>query len=165
LAIPFDSERQALGFVVAAREKTDNAAVVRAQCLEYFDGAALGIARSHIGSPQWMKDASAIVYLEQPLDDDSSLDPVLDVWLALAESFAANAEAIEVFDDAAALRNAREFRHAVPAFMNERGAARRPYGGRKVSTDWAVPYRRLPDALDAARRFADERNVPHAVTY
>jgi FAD/FMN-containing dehydrogenase len=63
------------------------------------------------------------------------------------------------------LRDARRFRHAVPAFMNERGAARRAYGGRKVSTDWAVPYRLLPQALEAARRFADARQVPHAVAY
>jgi FAD/FMN-containing dehydrogenase len=112
-----------------------------------------------------MRDAASIVYLEQALEDEASIDPVLDVWLALAESFEANAESIEVFDDAAALRSARQFRHAVPAYMNERGAARRAFGGRKVSTDWAVPYRHLPAALDAARRLADERGVPHAVTY
>ena len=49
--------------------------------------------------------------------------------------------------------------------MNERGAARRPHGGRKVSTDWAVPYRRLPEALDAARRAADGQHVAAPVTY
>jgi FAD/FMN-containing dehydrogenase len=165
LAVPFPSERAALDFIVAARDKSDHAAVVRAQCLEFFDDQALTIARGHLGTPQWMRDAAAIVYLEQALEDDTSIDPVLDVWLALAESFEADAGSIDVFDDAAALRNARRFRHAVPAYMNERGAARRPFGGRKVSTDWAVPFRRLPEALDAARRFADERQVPHAVTY
>ena len=42
-------------------------------------------------------------------------------------------------------------RHAVPATMNERGAARRPFGGRKVRTDWAVPYPRLAEAPGIAR--------------
>ena len=165
LAIPFGTEREALGFIVAAREQSDRATVARAQCLEYFDGQALSIARSHIGSPQWMRDAGAIVYLEQAFEDESSIDAVLDVWLSIADTFDARTDAIDVYDDAAALRNARRFRHAVPAFMNEKGAARRAYGGRKVSTDWAVPFRSLPTALDAARRFADAHRVPHAVTY
>lgn len=62
-------------------------------------------------------------------------------------------------------REARRLRHAVPATMNERGAARRAHGGRKVSTDWAVPYRRLADALDVAERAAAERGIETAVTY
>ena len=47
-----------------------------------------------------------------------SIDAVLDVWLSIADTFDARADAIDVYDDAAALRDARRFRHAVPAFMN-----------------------------------------------
>jgi FAD/FMN-containing dehydrogenase len=165
LAIPFAAERDALRFVVAAREQSDRAAVARAQCLEYFDGQALSIARSHIGSPHWMQDAGALVYLEQPFEDDSSIDAVLDVWLSVGDTFDARTDSIDVYDDAAALRDARRFRHAVPAFMNERGAARRAYGGRKVSTDWAVPYHSLPEALEAAHRFADAHHITRPVSY
>ena len=165
LAIPFSSERDALAFVVVAREQSDHALRVRAQCLEYFDGEALSIARKYLQTPGWMAGAAALVYLEQAFDDEGNVDTVLDSWLALAESFGAGAEDIAVYDDAASLREARRFRHAVPAFMNERGAARRAHGGRKVSTDWAVPYRRLPEALDAARRAADGQHVTPPVTY
>jgi glycolate oxidase len=165
LAIPFETERSALAFVVAARDQSDRATVTRAQCLEFFDAQALEIARGHLGTPNWMSGAASLVYLEQPMEDDGGIDAVLDVWLGLAESFDARADAIDVYDDAAALRDARRFRHAVPAHMNERGAARRSFGGRKVSTDWAVPYRRLADALDFARAAADGKQVPHAVTY
>ncbi|HEY4305230.1 MAG TPA: FAD-binding oxidoreductase [Gemmatimonadaceae bacterium] len=165
LAIPFATERDALRFVVAAREQSDRGASARAQCLEYFDGQALEIARSHIGSPQWMQGAGAIVYLEQAFDDDSSIDAVLDVWLSIGDAFDARADSIDVYDDASALRDARRFRHAVPAFMNERGAARRAYGGRKVSTDWAVPYRSLPEALEAAHRFADTHRIQRPASY
>ena len=50
--------------------------------------------------------------------------------------------------------------------MNERGAARRAAGGRKVSTDWAVPYPRLGRGARAARaRSADAAGVEQAVTY
>ena len=85
---------------------------------------------------------------------------MLDVWLSVGDTFDARTDSIDVYDDAAALRDARRFRHAVPAFMNERGAARRAYGGRKVSTDWAVPFSSLPEALEAAHRFADARQIP-----
>jgi glycolate oxidase len=165
LAIPFRAEHDALKFIVAAREQTDTRIGPHAECLEYFDGQALGIARSHIGSPRWMEGAGALVYLEQAFEVDANTDDVLDVWLALAEKFGAETAGIEAYDDAAALRNARRFRHAVPAFMNERGAARRPYGGRKVSTDWAVPFRRLPEALEESRRAVEAAGVEQPVTY
>jgi FAD/FMN-containing dehydrogenase len=165
LAIPFFNEPDALGFVVAAREQTDSRTGPHAECLEYFDGQALAIARGHIGEPRWMEGAGALVYLEQAFDTDDGIDETLDAWLALAERSGATSSAIEAYDDAAALRNARRFRHAVPAFMNERGAARRAFGGRKVSTDWAVPYRRLPAALDASRRAVEGAKVAPPVTY
>jgi len=63
------------------------------------------------------------------------------------------------------LREARRVRHAVPAHMNERGAARRSHGGRKVSTDWAVPYTQLARAIGRARELADKAKIEQAVTY
>lgn len=165
LAIPFRSEREALGFVVAAREEGDLASGLRPQCLEYFDSEALTIARNEATSPRWMDGASALVYLEQAIDAGQSLDNVLAGWLPLAEANAAIGDDIDVYGDAAAIRAARRFRHAVPSFMNERGSARRAFGGRKVSTDWAVPYRRLADALETARRAADAQHVAPPVCY
>ena len=49
--------------------------------------------------------------------------------------------------------------------MHERAAAFRALGGRRVSTDWAVPYPRLADALRMARGIADAHGVSPAVTY
>ena len=96
---------------------------------------------------------------------DDADEPPLDAWLALAEAHRALDADIRVYDTDAAVREARRIRHAVPSTMNERGARRRVHGGRRVSTDWAVPYRRLGEALALARRFADEHGVPQAVTY
>ena len=70
-----------------------------------------------------------------------------------------------MLESEALLREAREARHAVPATMNERGARQRPHGGRKVSTDWAVPFRRLHEAIATARRLADEAGIDQAVIY
>ncbi len=165
LALPFPSEQAALAFIAAAREQGDAGGAPRAQCLEYFDGEALTIARSAVGQPGWMASGAALVYLEQAVDADAAFDALLERWIAFAESFGVGAGDVAVYDDAAALRAARDFRHAVPAHMNERGSRRHAFGGRKVSTDWAVPYRSLAVAIDVARRAADAHGVAQAVIY
>ena len=44
----------------------------------------------------------------------------------------------------------RRLRHALPAGMNERGARAVLSGGRKVSTDFAVPLENLPVLMNDA---------------
>ena len=159
LAIPFATEPDSLRFVVAARDSTS----VHARCIEFFDALALGIAREAEGSRDWAAAATAFVYVEEV--PPPGVDPALDEWLALAERHGALVDDVRVYEGETALRDARRVRHAVPAHMNERGAARRAHGGRKVSTDWAVPYPYLAQAIGRARALADEARVPQAVTY
>ena len=159
LAIPFASEPDSLRFVVAARDST----AVHARCIEFFDALALGIAREAEGSRDWAAAAGAFVYVEEV--PPHGVDPALDEWLALAERHGALVDDVRVYEGETALRDARRVRHAVPTHMNERGAARRAHGGRKVSTDWAVPYPYLAQAIGRARALADEARVPQAVTY
>ena len=159
LAIPFASEQDALQFVVAARDSRRLAP----RCLEYFDGAALAIARTSQGQHDWLGGASAMIYAEDT--SDARVEPDLDAWLALAEAHGAATDDVRVLASEAELRDARRFRHAVPAHMNERGASFRGAGGRKLSTDWAVPYRRLPAAIAEARALADRAGIEQAVIY
>jgi FAD/FMN-containing dehydrogenase len=159
LAIPFGREPDALDFVVAARTSTE----VSPRCLEFFDGLALGVARTAEGAAAWAEGAAALVYLEQAAVGGS--DVPLEPWLEIAERYGALEQDIRVYEGDAALRDARRLRHAVPATMNERGARRRAAGGRKVSTDWAVPYRRLKDAIAEARRLAHAAGIEQAVIY
>jgi len=49
--------------------------------------------------------------------------------------------------------------------MIERGSRYRGAGGRRVSTDWAVPYRHLKDAIRASRRCAAEAGIDQPVVY
>jgi FAD/FMN-containing dehydrogenase len=162
LIVPFAREADALAFVVAARQSTR----VHPRCLEYFDHGAMDIARAAEGSSSWATEAHAMVYVEETgAREDSDEELPLDEWLALAEAHQAMSEDIRVYDSPASQLEARRMRHAVPATMNERGAARRPFGGRKVSTDWAVPYPRLAEALGIARRFAVDAGVPLGIAY
>ena len=144
LAIFFRTEADALKFVVAAREST----TVSPRCIEYFDDQAITIARSTATGVTIPLGSSTMVYVEEEVADD--MDSTLTKWGELLE---------------ARLREARRMRHSVPATMNERGGRQLPAGGRKVSTDWAVPYARLGEAIQAARSIAADNDVQQPVIY
>lgn len=158
LAVLFKAEREALNFVIATRESS----TVSARCIEYFDERAIEIARSSASGEMVPADAGAMVYVEEEISDD--LDSTLGRWLELIEAIAANFEPL-VFDGEARLREARQIRHSIPATMNERGNRYRNSGGRKVSTDWAVPYRKLPEAIQAARTLVKKLGIEEPVIY
>jgi FAD/FMN-containing dehydrogenase len=159
LALPFATEPAAMRFIVAAREGE----ALHPRCIEYFDELALEIVRGVEGARDWAPSAAAFVYVEE--EPPTGVASALDAWLELAERCGGLVDDARVYDSESALREARRVRHAVPAHMNERGDARRSFGGRKVSTDWAVPYRRLGEAIVRARQLADESGVKQAVIY
>ena len=183
LGVPFRTAEGALAFVAEARRLRDAAlgaealgspgdaaraaeGAVNPRCLEYLDASAFGIARDYARQSlggSWGEGAGAYVYVEEEAFGDA--EPALDGWLALAERHGALADDIQAFDGEAQLREARRMRHAVPATLNERAARYRPAGGRKVSTDWAVPYPRLAEALGAARGAAAAHGVEIAAVF
>lgn len=157
LGVPFATEADALRFVREARRH----AVVNPRCLEYLDQYALEIVHLQEGGQAWR--GSAFVYTEQEHRGDD--DAHLDAWLELAEASKAAVDDIVVFDSEAAIRGARDLRHAVPATTNERGSRCAAQGGRRVATDWAVPLDLLPQALIAAREIAAKHDLPMPVTF
>jgi FAD/FMN-containing dehydrogenase len=158
LAIFFGAEEDALEFVVAARESRD----VTPRCIEYFDDKAVAIARASANGGALPATAAAMIYVEEEVTLD--LDTTLEKWVQLVESRAPDFDPI-VFEGEARLRDARQLRHSIPTTMNERGAGYREAGGRKVSTDWAVPYRSLGEAVRIARLLAAETGIEQAVIY
>jgi FAD/FMN-containing dehydrogenase len=157
LAILFRNEQEALNFVIATRESL----TVSARCIEYFDERAVSIARS-ASTGTIPRDATAMVYVEEEIGDD--LDSALGRWIELIEAIAADFEPL-VFDGEARLREARKIRHSIPTMMNERGSKYRDSGGRKVSTDWAVPYRKLSEAIQEARSLVRPLGIEEPVIY
>ena len=158
LAVLFRTEQEALNFVIATRES----ATLSARCIEYFDGRAIEIARSAASAGIIPADAAAMVYVEEEINDD--LDSALSRWMELIDTIASDFEPL-VFDGEARLREARRIRHSIPATMNERGSRYRESGGRKVSTDWAVPYRKLPEAIQTARSLVKQLGIEEPVIY
>lgn len=180
LGVPFPTPEQALAFIVAARAARDAtqagatlgagataAPRVAPRCLEYLDEKAFAIARAHVqgnaGGGSWAESARAYVYTEE--EAFGGAEPALDDWLALAEAHGALTDEIQVFEGEGNLREARRMRHAVPATLNERAARYREAGGRKVSTDWAVPYPRLREGLEAADAIAASFGVTPVATF
>jgi len=159
LAIPFRTLDEALEFIPAARRARRSAL-----CLEFFDNEAMDIAAATTGRA-WSRDACSLVYLEDDASGETSTDSILECWLEVAERMNAIVDDIRVFQGAAELRDARTMRHSVPATMNERGASFRQSGGRKVSTDWAVPYTRLREALHESDIAIKRHGAPRPVTY
>lgn len=156
LAIPFADERQALAFVVTARQS----AAVSPRCLEFLDGEAAAIARGDGGASVWPADVGAVVYVEEARNDE----PPLDAWLALAEAHGALTDAVNVFEGDGSLGVARRLRHAVPAQMHERAVRYREAGGRRISTDWAVPYSNLAAVISEVRaRAAEAELIPPVI--
>ena len=158
LAVLFSTEQDALNFVIATRESS----TLSPRCIEYFDVGAIEIARSAAAAGTIPGDAAAMVYAEEEISDD--LNSTLARWIELIEAITADFEPL-VFDGEARLREARRIRHSIPATMNERGSKHRNSGGRKVSTDWAVPYRKLAEAIHAARSLIDGLGVEEDVIY
>lgn len=159
LGIPFPSESAALAFVVAARESP----TLDPRCLEFLDSGAFAIARTAALDANWATAARALIYTE--LSGRDGDEPPLHAWLELASAHAALDDDIRVYEGEAALREARRIRHAVPATMHERAAPHRAKGGRRISTDWAVPFRSLGHALAASRRAVDDRGLEQPVTF
>jgi glycolate oxidase len=158
LAVFFRTEEEALSFVVATRDSE----TVAPRCIEYFDDQAIGIART-VGHSGVLPDGAAgMIYVEEEILDD--LDSTLGRWGELIESTAPDFDPL-VFDGEARLREARKIRHSVPTTMNERGTRHRAAGGRRVSTDWAVPYHKVAEAIRTARTFAADHGVERAVIY
>ena len=158
LAIFFATEDAALGFVVAARESRN----VAPRCIEYFDDQAIAIARGAVPGAMIPPGSATMVYVEEEVGDD--IDSTLLRWSDLLEELAPDFEPL-VFDGEARLREARRMRHSIPATMNERGGQQLRAGGRKVSTDWAVPYARLGEAIQKARSVTASYNIPQPVIY
>lgn len=160
LGVPFASQATALAFVRSARAAMREGRI-DPRCLEFLDARSLEIVRAQEGGSGWIGEA--FVYAEQEHPGDQDLG--FDAWLALAEASDAMVDDVLVFDDDAKIRTARLVRHAVPVTMLERGNAFAAEGGRRIATDWAVPYPRLAEALEIARATAEHHGVALPTVY
>ncbi len=155
----FPTWREAISFVQSA-DQASRAGRLRARCFEFFGSRALGILQGQetpLGVPD---DAGAAIYFEEELPGDH-----LDRWAALIEGHGGRVESTIFAETAAQQRELRRLRHTIPATMNERGQTLIERGGRRVSTDFAVPLAKLPQLMETCFGLMDERFGGFTVAY
>ena len=91
---------------------------------------------------------------------------VLERWWSLLErSAGALAQDTLVATDRARQEELRMLRHAVPASLNEEGTSYMEAGGKKVSTDWAVPFEKLPAFMAQADAWLAEAQIDRVARF
>jgi D-lactate dehydrogenase (cytochrome) len=160
----FAGEEAALSFVEDARAP---GAPVAPLSLEYFDAAALDLLREK--AVELPGKARAAIFWEEalgpggrsPREAAATRDAgvALDAWLALGAAAGASGDSW-VAEGARDHRRFRDFRHEVPASINEKLARR---GVAKVSTDTAVPRGRAAELLRRTREELARESLEHAI--
>jgi FAD/FMN-containing dehydrogenase len=150
----FRDWRAAVGFVQAAdasrRVSTASGkAGLRPRCLELFDHGSLDLVRPDAGGLRIPAAAGAAVFFEEEVSTEESLS-AMERWYAAIEEAEGLADDTVVAQSEAEQAELKRLRHALPAGMNERGARAVSNGGRKVSTDFAVPLDKLPQMMEEA---------------
>lgn len=140
----FPDEASALAAATAIRFRG-----VGVRCLEYFDNACLDLLRD-TQSFVVPANAGGVLFIEQEAPE-GGLHLLLEEWADRLEALGALVDATMVGDTAARRQEMRDWRHAIPATLNEQGVLAKASGGGKLSTDWAVDWRRIGAVLPQAR--------------
>lgn len=99
-----------------------------------------------------------MLYLEEEVARDSA-DSLLAKWLPILEELGAQTDDTIVGDTRHRKAELRALRHDIPATLNERGIAFRRTGGLKISTDWAVSYEQVAEAIADSRDICRKQGV------
>jgi glycolate oxidase len=138
----------ALRFVVSARRSER----VVPRALELLDRGSLDLVEGNPEGIAWPEGTGGAILFKQEFRDEAERDRFLEGWLSLIEgALPAGAgeylDRVLFFESGKDRRRLREFRHRVPARLNECVEGFREAGGGKLGTDWWVPYERLPEFL------------------
>lgn len=150
----FPDWRSAVGFVLTADARR-HAGVLNPRCLELFDHGSLELIRPRAASLHLPREAGAAVFFEEE-SHPGDAPTALERWYEVIEETGGLADDTMVAQTTVEQRELRLLRHALPTEMNERGARAVQNGGRKVSTDWAVPLDRFPQMMEESYRIAGE---------
>lgn len=137
----------ALSFV----REVDASRALAPRCLELFDDGSLELIRPHAERLSIPEGAGAGIFFEVEVPAArGAAARDLETWLPVLERTGALVDETLVAETAAQQAELRSLRHRVPETLNERARAYRDDGGRKISTDWAVPLEFAEEALAKA---------------
>ncbi len=155
----FTSVDAALNFVAAAREEDRTGLGVRPRCLELLDETCLQIMREQDSGVVLPAEARACIFFEEEHREGCEGEVVERWWSLLERSQGALANDTVVATDRIRQDELRSLRHAVPATLNEEGASYMAAGGKKISTDWAVPFEQLAPFMHRADEWLRDADI------
>ena len=161
----FEDVAAALGFVGRARDEDRAGTGVKPRCLELLDRGCLEVMRSQGSGVSLPLSAGAAVYFEEEHQLDGDEAVLLAWWTSLESSPGALPEDTVVATDPGRQEELRLLRHAVPATLNEEGRSHAAAGGRKISTDWAVPFQRLAPLVHTFDGWLRDAGIDRALRY
>ncbi|MCK4302872.1 MAG: FAD-binding oxidoreductase [Candidatus Eisenbacteria sp.] len=159
----FSDWRQAIRFVMAA-DASRRRGELEPRCLEFFDRHALEIIRPEAGGLRIADGAGAAIFFEEEVAPEDAAG-AMERWHRAIEAAGGLADETVIAQSQAEQSELRRLRHAVPSRMNERGASAVEKGGRRVSTDFAVPLVNLPVVMEDAYRIMEELFDGFTVAY
>ena len=137
----FSRMKHALDFVVEVRQDTSCAPT----SMEFLDEACIEIIRPGSKGFAIPADARVILYFEQEYRDDKEKEDLLEKWLQRIEKHSTLSDDTQIALTEKQKTHLHELRHLVPSKANEDSIRATKTGGCKISTDWAVPYRKVHD--------------------
>ena len=155
----------ALRLVGEARRQDRMGGGVRPRCLELLDRGCLDIMRAKNSGVDIPATAGAAIFFEEEHAGGAEMDVLERWWALLAESPGALADDTVVATERARQDELRSLRHAVPATLNEEGQRLASQGGKKISTDWAVPFEHLAPLVSRSDGWLEEAGLERFVRY
>lgn len=155
----------ALSFVGAAREQDRAGNGVRPRCLELLDAGCLEIMAAQGSGVAIPGGAQAAIFFEEEHAEGAEMEVFEAWWNLLSGSPGSLLEDTVVATERARQEELRTLRHAVPATLNEEGARLSSSGGKKVSTDWAVPFEHLAPLMSRIDGWLNEAKIGRFVRY
>ncbi|OGQ06943.1 MAG: hypothetical protein A3G32_07030 [Deltaproteobacteria bacterium RIFCSPLOWO2_12_FULL_40_28] len=135
--IPFSSFESCLDFVV--QTKTHGP---KLRAMEFLGPGAYEIFISQKGIPSFPKGTVCLVYLKKDFENEKNEIACTEIFTWLQNFFKTEPSFLDSVFIALSPKqkeNIRQWRHFVPATVNENNRKRMEAGGGKISTDWWVP--------------------------
>ncbi|MDO8527813.1 MAG: FAD-binding oxidoreductase [Deltaproteobacteria bacterium] len=135
---------------------------LKTRALELIDTQALHYMKTHPTFPKSLEGANALIYFKQEYEDEGQFNSLLTDWMAAIEKFSTPAlsETILVATTDKQKEEMRQWRHQIPARINEEWRRFWPVGGGKVGSDWWVPIPKLKEMMGFVYKTGAELGVP-----
>jgi FAD/FMN-containing dehydrogenase len=155
----------ALDFVGSARREDQSGEGVRPRCLELLDRGSLEIMAAQKSGVAIPEGAGAAIFFEEEHEGGAEMSVLERWWTLVSSSSGALIDDTVVATERAQQEELRSLRHAVPASLNEEGGRLAGSGGKKISTDWAVPFVHLAPLMRQVDGWLGDAGITRFVRY